>query len=357
MRVLHLPTAVGGNAWNLSQGERALGVESKVLNIGENCFGFKYDIKKDWQKNKFTYPIKAIRFYKKELKNYDILHFNFGRTLFNYQNSLINMLDLPFIKRSGVKIVVTYQGSDARLAGFCLNNYDVNFYKHYPSWKLKEELKKDKIKIRKIKKMNKYADQIYATNPDLLNVLPKRTVFRPYTKLQIEEWSPVYSDYSKPKLIIAHAPTNRLIKGTEVVIKCLNEMINNGSPIELMLIENMTNNEAVENLKKADIVIDQLYAGWYGGLAVEAMALGKPVITYIRESDIIHVPKEMAEELPIINATDYNLTEVIDKLLNNRSELPKIAKASRKYVERWHDSKKNAKYVVDNYKKILNTDS
>ena len=42
--------------------------------------------------------------------------------------------------------------------------------------------------------------------------------------------------------------------------------------------------------RDADIVVDQLLAGWYGGFAVEAMALGKPVIAYLRESDLHHVP-------------------------------------------------------------------
>ena len=118
MRILHLPSAVGGNAWNLSQAERALGIDSKVLNIGDNSFGFKCDIKADWMKNKYTYPLNAFKFYKNELKNYDLLHFNFGRTLFDYKNNLINMIDLPFLKRSGVKTVITYQGSDARLAKY-----------------------------------------------------------------------------------------------------------------------------------------------------------------------------------------------------------------------------------------------
>ena len=354
MRVLHLPSAIGGNAWNLSQGERFNGIESKVLNIGDNSFGFKCDEKKDWQKNKFTYPIKALKFYKKELKNYDILHFNFGKTIFDYKNRLINMIDLPFIKKSGVKIVVTYQGSDARLASYCINNYEVSFYKHYPSKLLAREFKKDKEKIRRINKMDKYADLIYTTNPDLLNILPKRAVFRPYTKIQIEDWDPRYSDYSKEKLIIAHAPTNRLIKGTDKIIETINIMINNGAPIELLLIENMTNEKAIENLKKSDLVIDQLYAGFYGGLAVESMALGKPVIAYIRESDLIHIPKEMKEQMPIINATDYNLMHVINDLIQNKNKLLEIAVKSRNYVERWHDSKKNAKDVIANYEKILN---
>ena len=35
MRVLHLPTSVGGNAWGLSQAEKTLGIYSQVL-VEEN---------------------------------------------------------------------------------------------------------------------------------------------------------------------------------------------------------------------------------------------------------------------------------------------------------------------------------
>ena len=36
----------------------------------------------------------------------------------------------------------------------------------------------------------------------------------------------------------------------------------------------MTHDEAVEHYKQADIVVDQLNAGWYGLFAIEAMAPG-----------------------------------------------------------------------------------
>jgi hypothetical protein len=41
-----------------------------------------------------------------------------------------------------------------------------------------------------------------------------------------------------------------------------------------------------------------LFAGWYGGLAVELMALGKPVLAYIREEDLSFVDPQMRYELP-----------------------------------------------------------
>ena len=47
----------------------------------------------------------------------------------------------------------------------------------------------------------------------------------------------------------------------------------------------MTHGEALGRLAAADLVVDQLVLGWYGAVAVEAMALGRPVLAYIREDE------------------------------------------------------------------------
>ena len=84
--------------------------------------------------------------------------------------------------------------------------------------------------------------------------------------------------------------------------------------------------------------MDQLIVGWYGGLAVEAMALGKPVIAYIRQEDLHFIPHQMKKDLPIIQAEPDTIYAVLEKVLNMpRTEILNIAHKSRAYVERWHD--------------------
>ena len=353
MRVLHLPSSTGGNAWNLSMAERSLGITSRVLVLGQTYFGFKADICVDWTKNKYTYPIRAWKFYNNEMDNYDIFHFNFGRTLFDYRWHTIDMLDLPWLKRKNKRIVVTYQGTDARLAQFSLENYDTSYYHYLSKEELQNEKKADQRKRDRFNKVNKYADLIYTTNPDLKNVLPERTIFRPYTKIQIEDWTPVYSDYSKEELIIAHAPTNRAKKGTDIILNTVERLKQAGIRVRLDLIENMSNDETVNRLRQADLVIDQIFIGWYGGLAVESMALGKPVVAFIRESDMVYIPPEMDASMPIIRVTPENIEGVLADLLVRRGVLEQTARQSRAYVEQWHDSKAIAARIIDDYRKIL----
>ena len=56
--------------------------------------------------------------------------------------------------------------------------------------------------------------------------------------------------------------------------------------MELVLIEGMTYEQARQVYPTADLLIDKVLAGWYGGVAVELMALAKPVVCYIREGDL-----------------------------------------------------------------------
>ena len=78
------------------------------------------------------------------------------------------------------------------------------------------------------------------------------------------------------------------------------------------MVENKTQAEAFEIYKKADIIIDQISVGTYGVFA-EAMALGKPVITYISED----IRQTFPAELPIISAEFESLAKVVDELVND----------------------------------------
>ena len=66
-------------------------------------------------------------------------------------------------------------------------------------------------------------------------------------------------------------------KGTAHVIAACAQL-----PVELEIVEGLHHAEARERYRRADIVVDQLNAGWHGIFALEAMALGKPVVTYLK---------------------------------------------------------------------------
>jgi glycosyltransferase involved in cell wall biosynthesis len=84
------------------------------------------------------------------------------------------------------------------------------------------------------------------------------------------------------------------------------------------------------------------------------MALGKPVICYLRESDLKFIPEEMKREIPIIEATPETVYQVLKTYLTvRREELQQIGRNGRSYVENWHDPLRIAARLKKDYEEIL----
>jgi glycosyltransferase involved in cell wall biosynthesis len=111
----------------------------------------------------------------------------------------------------------------------------------------------------------------------------------------------------------------------------------------------MPNAEALAHYRHADIVIDQLLVGWYGVLAMEAMALGKTVICYIR-SDLSGY---FGESMPILNANPDTITSVLRDAIQDTELRREVARRGRAFVETVHDSRIVAGAAAQLYQKIL----
>jgi glycosyltransferase involved in cell wall biosynthesis len=171
-----------------------------------------------------------------------------------------------------------------------------------------------------------------------LHILPDSAEFLPYSHISLSEWLPLFNQNENRPLRIGHAPSHRAVKGTELIIDAVEELKLAGYHFDFILIEGISSSEAKEIYKNIDVLVDQLFAGWYGGLAVEAMALGKPVIAYIRQEDLHFIPAQMRMDLPIFQAEPRTIHEVLENILKMpRTDLVKMAKKSRAYVEKWHN--------------------
>ena len=349
--------------------ERELGLDSTSVVFRSNKFGYESDrVLFEPGDSYLRCRYKIWKFVLFAIKNFDVIHYNFGRPLMfgerrkqrlwplgeatrtlliRQYHALSDFADVALFKRAGKAIVVTYQGSDARQRDYCLAHHETTFAREVYSPEA------DAHKRRQIARFGRYADRIYALNPDLLSVLPPAAEFIPYASVNPRQWIPHYPEpRARPRLV--HAPTHRDIKGTRFLLEAAERLQCEGVPFDLELIENLPHTEAQQRYREADLVVDQLLAGWYGGFAVEAMALGKPVIAYLRESDLHVVPRKMREELPVINATPATIYDVLKEWLTTRCHsLPERGRAARAYVERWHDARAIAKRLVVDYEAIL----
>jgi hypothetical protein len=271
---------------------------------------------------------------------YDVFHFNFGSSLVDVRRLGLHLLDLPLYKGKG-KIVVTYNECDARQKYPTMDRvsfsacHDKNCYGGICSSSDRDEMKR-----KRITKFDRYADAIFAVNPDLIYFLPKRTSFLPYA---ISDWDSIetvpYHGTGR-SLKIVHSPTNRAAKGSDLILQCLEQAQKKyGEAIEVILVENLPNAEARRVYSQADLGIDQILIGWYGGFAVELMKMGKPVMSFVREEDLQFIPKAMAEdcEKAVVRVEPASLCERLCELIENRDLLLRYREAGLDYVQKWHD--------------------
>lgn len=356
LRILHCPNSTGGNAWTLAQAEKKLGLESTVMVFSGTWFGYQSDI--DLQMNRRSSLSKfgtLSSFLLKTVRDYDIVHFNFGESMFSRFPGWMRWLeqkDLPLLKAAGKGICVTYQGCDIRQKSRSVERFDLSACEDGHCGVC--ELDTDQLRARRATAFDRHADAIFALNPDLMWVLPERTEFLPYTAVDPAEWVPDEHEPSSGDgaFRILHAPTSQDIKGTRYVFEAVEALKRTHPEVELLLVENVPHAEVKDFYRRADLVIDQLLVGWYGALAVEAMALGKPVVCFVRESDLGFIPSAMRDEMPICNATPATLRAVLEALISDRQELHEIGRRGRRYVERWHDPVRVAAQTKAAYERI-----
>ena len=178
------------------------------------------------------------------------------------------------------------------------------------------------------------------STPDLLAWSPRaRWIPNP---IDLNKYPYIGVEDHERKLRIVHAPSDPKVKGTEYVIKAVEELKSEGYEIELDLVKNMPHQEAVEHYKRADIVVDQLLVGWYGVFAIECMALGKPVCVYIREDLKSYLPTPR----PLIATSPRDLKEDLRRLIEDASLRSRIGKTARMFAEQVHEADKIAEYLV-----------
>lgn len=367
IRVLHCPELVGGNAQQLARAERALGLESVAVAFDQTVFAYDTDEVLFAPSDRLLQrESKRLRLLRRALRDFDVIHFNFGRTMmpvppdeppptwrsraFAMYARLLELRDLPLLKRAGKAIVVTYQGDDARQGDFSRAHFDISIASHAePGYYTATG---DAHRRRRIGVVDRYADAIFALNPDLLRVLPPRAEFLPYTSIDPAVWRPVPPAPGPP--LVLHAPTHREGKGTRFVLEAVDRLRREGVEFEFELVEGLPRAEARRAYERAHLLVDQVLAGWYGGVAVELMALGKPVIAYIRGDDLDRIPREMREELPVVDASPDTVADVLRRLLTvDRERLSELGERSRAFVERWHDPLAVAARTRETYERVL----
>ncbi len=339
-KILHGMSEISGQGSYSVMGLRRLGEDATMVVWRRNPFGYPVNIDlgldKDIRENPWLLPAYILKmgfFAIKAFFTYDIFHFHFG-------NSLIRRgLDLFWLHLFHKRTIMEYHGDDIR---YC---YERTKPKYYPF----DEFKKvDKRRMRTNNRVLRYVETIVTHDEELREHIPRKDIYITPLRVNINKFKPVYPKEDKDRVVIVHAPSSYVGKGSKYIIEAVNNL-KAEYDIEFILVENKTREEAIKIYQRADIIVDQLFAQTYGVFAIEGMLLGKPVVGYISEE----IRKTFPESMPIVSATIETIESVLEELVKDGSRRHKLGIAGRKYAEEYHDHRKIAQVQMDIYERRI----
>jgi glycosyltransferase involved in cell wall biosynthesis len=293
VRVTHCPVNTAGIPWTNVQALRARGVEAQLVVFNRYQLHPEADIDLQRSGGLVQQQMTQWRAFPRLARETDVFHFYFGLTL------LPKSVQFPLLRALGKRSVMHFLGSDIR-------------------GRSPAELA-----------WAQRAGARVVGSYDAARWVPDAHVIPPGIDVGAIEPAPP-TDRERP--VVLHAPSSRAKKGTEHVIAVCSEL-----DVELEIVEGLDHREAFDRYRRADVVIDQLSAGWYGVFAIEAMALGKPVITFLHDEAVRRTGEAFGVDVPIVNATPAQLAEALRPLVESPEERRRVGRASRAYVEEVHD--------------------
>lgn len=239
--------------------------------------------------------------------DYDIYHLEGGVSFYR------DGRDLKELKKQGKKIVTNYHGLDLRVRGAIPAVWelsDLNFTCEFDHYRLYPEL---------------------------------TYLFLPFDTDKFPQSSP-----QGDKIRICHAPRSRAVKGSEKIIDVVDQL-SREMPLELILIENKSHDEAIRLKASCHIAIDQIARGdmGYGVNSLESLSMGIPTITNLSEAYQDFIPDH-----PFVLANEDNLKKVIRELVSDADMRKKYGKEGKDWVIKRHDYRAIAEFIHEKYREL-----
>jgi len=294
----------------------------------------EFDVRRVWPRP-FSY-LARIALFVRVLKQY--------RALYHYFDGG-SLGDTPLLRRvepwlyhlSGIRVVVMPYGSDVHDLTRCPNpRLRAAMAIDYP-----QQERRHRSIAAQVHRWTRHAHHIIS-GCDWVDYTPRwDTLTVGHFSIDTRQWSvlPAPPYRTGEPLRILHAPNHRAVKGTPYLLAAVDQLRSQGIPIDLRLLEGVSNEAVREAIREVHLVADQFIIGWYAMFAIEAMASGRPVLCYIRpdlEKRYVDAGILAPDELPIIRADADALPDRLRSIATQPERLAEFALRSRLYVERHH---------------------
>ena len=316
MRVLLAPIETAGVANALRAGLRDRGHDADLVVFAPHRFGQPHDRLAD------SMPARAREGMRAPLR-YDVLHWQFGTTLCEF-------VDAAWGHVAGRPLqVMHYWGDDTRVRAVAerLHPARAALMDTHPDWNEPVVLRRHRLAAR-------FCHAALVMDLELASYCREfhRTVYVLPAPLVIPD-DPVPAEPPPGEgPVVLHAPSDSAIKGTREIVATMEALAARGVLRQRMLT-GVPHDRVLAEIAAADVVVDQLNSETTGVFALEALALGKPVLCQFRRDALA----PFARDTPILPVTAATLEAELEALCGDRERRERLGREGREFVRRVHD--------------------
>lgn len=345
VKVLHLPTNIASQISINVRALRALGVEARGLARKLSPMQ-DYSLVEtvDWS-NRLSHGNRLLRGIRwrvqmiAAMKWADVIHWHWGESTWKG-------VDLQIAAWMRKPRLIEFWGSDLRdpVRASRDNRFLARTYAEHP------ELTTEQCPGKAQRLFSRLGFACLIPGWELADYVDKKFFAEYYSTracLILSDFTPRFPEPNKARPLVVHAPSNKAKKGTDVVLETM-ARLSKSHQFDFKLIHQVPRQAALELMAQSDLFLDQFTIGAEGLASYEAMALGKPVVCYIKRSLLPRYPAN----LPIVVADQDELESAIARLLNNGSRRLEIGRASRQYVEEHHDAQNICSHLLNIYREL-----
>lgn len=275
------------------------------------------------------------------LSRFDAFIFLFAQTLTD------SSFELKLLKLFKKRLIFVYLGSDARPPYMDGGRFPEGT--PLPDTVLLRKLTQDKKKL--IKRQESFAD--YVVNSPFCGQFQEKSYVNwfamgvPFDAHDQQAETPDLPSTLHRSVRILHSPSSAAVKGTQRILTILDQLKRKGLNFELVLLQGMSNDQVIEEIKRCDFVIDQLFADTpMAVFATEAALFGKPAVVggYAANSG-----KQLFASYgkpPSLFVSPNEMADAIEKLIVDSSFREQLGREAASFVKQhWNTTEVAKRYL------------
>ncbi len=321
-RVAIGPAELAGTVMGWEEGLRAHGVDVEVVLWAPSPFGYESG-RVLGRGARVLYGLLAPF-------RRDVLHYQYGSTW-------ARTVDAWWARLLRRTTVCTYHGDDCRIPSVAQRQFPARARVVAPA--------RESWVRRRLRALGAACDAALVADLELA------TYVRPYFRRVYVTPLPLHRDpvdaptqREEGPPVVVHAASDPVVKGTEAIRAAVEE-VGTRLPLRFRVLSGASYDEVARELRRAEVVVDQLNSVTSGVFALEALRLGLPVLGEFDPAAL--APYQ--HDLPVVRVTPETLAGELETLLRDEERRQRLAAAGPPYVARNHDPVQVAATLLEIY--------